>query len=489
MARTAPRGIMPAWALLCIACCAVNPAASGIAAPVPAPAPIPVPAPAPPRARQPARTPIALSLQAGTGRVMRLPAVAASVLAADPKVAEVRPASPTTLFIFGIAPGRTTVAAISERGVPIAQYDVTVQPSAYGAMAAQAAMAQAMPGRDIHVDAQPNGLAVRGAVRSPAEAATAMGIAQAYALPHQLVDNRLVVQSSIQVNLRVRIAEMSRSVTRELGVNWQALGSLGQYASIGLLTSNPLADAGKVASALTGGYNFNTPGHVLDVNGVIDALAQDQLVHVLAEPNLTATSGETASFLVGGEFPIPVAQQNNQTTIEFKQYGVSLAFVPTVHSDGRISIKVRPEVSALSTQGAVQLSAGNASIQVPALTVRRAETTVELSSGQSFAIAGLLQDSTALAGNALPMLGEVPILGALFRSDSFQRNQTELVIVVTPYLVRGVSDPRRIRLPTDHWRPPSDLERILLLRQSARGGPAGAGTAAHIPGDAGFLVR
>jgi pilus assembly protein CpaC len=199
-------------------------------------------------------------------------------------------------------------------------------------------------------------------------------------------------------------------------------------------------------------------------------------------------SGETASFLVGGEFPIPVAYQNNQITIEFKQYGVSLAFVPTVISSGRINMKVRPEVSALTTQGAVQLGVGNSTIQVPALTVRRAETTVELASGQSFAIAGLLQDNTTMTGNALPGIGELPILGALFRSDSFQRNETELVIVVTPYLVSGVPNPGQLKLPTDGWKPPSDLERLLLLRQSARD-PGKVTSVPHIPGDAGFVVR
>ena len=293
---------------------------------------------------------------------------------------------------------------------------------------------------------------------------------------------------SQQVNLRVRIAEVSRNVIRQLGINWSNLANLGKYAAIGVVTANPLANTTVSASNATVGYNFPTPGHTLDINGVIDAMAQDQLVHVLAEPNLTAMSGETASFLVGGEFPIPVAQQNNEVTIEFKQYGVSLAFVPTVESGERINMKVRPEVSALSTQGAVQLGVGNSTIQVPALTVRRAETTVELASGQSFAIAGLLQDNTTLTGNALPGIGEVPILGALFRSDGFQRNETELVIVITPYLVRGVSDPAQLKLPTDGWKPPSDLERILLLRQSARGGAQAAATP-HIPGDAGFMVQ
>jgi pilus assembly protein CpaC len=300
------------------------------------------------------------------------------------------------------------------------------------------------------------------------------------------------VTSSVQVNLRVRIAEMSRNLIRQLGVNWNNLADLGKYAQIGLITTNALVNLTGVPNQLSSGYNFNTPGHVVDVNAFIDALSQDELVHILAQPNLTAISGETASFLVGGEFPIPVAQQNNQVSIEFKQYGVSLAFLPTVATDGRITLKVRPEVSQLTNQGAIQLSAGNSTIQVPALTVRRAETTVELGSGQSFAIAGLLQDNADITGNAVPFLGDIPVLGALFRSDNFQRNETELVIVITPYLVRPVSDPTVLRLPTDGWQPPSDLERILLLRQSARlstqGGTADA-PPGHIPGQAGFIVQ
>jgi pilus assembly protein CpaC len=270
---------------------------------------------------------------------------------------------------------------------------------------------------------------------------------------------------------------------RNIGVNWSALGNIGKMASFPALALN--ANSAIAPAALAIGPNPIFVG--ANINTVIDALAQDNLAHVLAEPNLTAMSGETASFLVGGEFPIPVAQQNNEVSIEFKQYGVSLAFVPTVESGGRISLKVRPEVSALTTQGAVQLTVGNSSIQVPALTVRRAETTVELANGQSFAIAGLLQDNTTLSSNALPGIGELPILGALFRSDGFQRNETELVIVITPYLVRGVNDPAQMKLPTDGWKPPNDLER-LLLRQSARGGTQAAAMP-HIPGDAGFVVQ
>jgi pilus assembly protein CpaC len=428
-----------------------------------------------------------LTLEAGTGRIVSLDAPAASVFAADPHVAEVRPASPTSLFVLGVAPGRTTIVAIGDNGAAIAQYDVIVQPSTYAATQAQGAISKLLPGRDVRVTARPTGLVVSGTLQTAAEADEAIQTARDFVTTGQTVESRIAVLGSQQVNLRVRIAEVSRNVVRQLGINWSGLANLGKYAAIGIATANPLADTLVSASSAAAGYNFPTPGHTLDINGVIDAMAQDQLLHVLAEPNLTAMSGETASFLVGGEFPIPVAQQNNEITVEFKQFGVSLAFVPTVESDGRINMKVRPEVSALSTQGAVQIGAGNSTIQIPALTVRRAETTVELASGQSFAIAGLLQDNTTLTGNALPGIGELPIIGALFRSDSFQRNETELVIVITPYLVRGVSDPAQLKLPTDDWKPPSDLERILLLRQSARGGPPAVPP--HIPGDAGFVVQ
>jgi pilus assembly protein CpaC len=427
-----------------------------------------------------------LALEAGAGRIVSLNAPAASVFAADPRVAEVRPASPTSLFVLGIAPGRTTIAAIDDNGAVIAQYDVTVRPSAYAAVQAESAIAKLLPGHGVHVATQPNGLVVSGTVLFAAEADQAMQTARDFAGPGQTVESRLAVLGSQQVNLRVRIAEVSRAVVRNLGVNWSALGNIG---TIGKFPAFPALMLNANANTAVGISPSANPLNLgANINGVIDALAQDNLAHVLAEPNLTAMSGETASFLVGGEFPIPVAQQNNQVSIEFKQYGVSLAFVPTVISGRRINMKVRPEVSALTSLGAVQIGVGNSSIQVPALTVRRAETTVELASGQSFAIAGLLQDNTTVASSALPGIGELPVLGALFRSDAFQRNETELVIVVTPYLVNGMSSPGQLKLPTDGWKPPSDLERLLLLRQSARD-PGQVAAAPHIPGDAGFVMR
>jgi pilus assembly protein CpaC len=419
------------------------------------------------------------TLDAGTGRILQLGRPAASVFAADPRVVEVRPASPTSLFVFGVAPGRTTIAALDTQGAPVAQYELTVRPSAYGATEAEATLARVLPGRSLRVATRQNGLALSGEVQDPAEAERAVAVARSFLTEGQVLDNRLSVLGQVQVNLRVRIAEVSREVTRALGIDWQNIGNIGRFAT-GLLTRNTLVDAVNPANRLGLSYSG-----LVDVNAVIDALAQDRLITVLAEPNLTAMSGQTASFLAGGEFPIPVGLRENLVSIEFKQYGVSLAFVPTVMSQGRISLRVRPEVSELTEQGAVRLGTGNSSIQIPGLAVRRAETTVELGSGQSFAIAGLLQDSSRNLGRSVPGVGEIPVLGALFRSDRFQRNETELVIIITPYIVRPVSEPAILRLPTDGYVPPDDAERILLLRQIGRGRAA----LPRVPGDAGFTLQ
>ena len=206
-----------------------------------------------------------------------------------------------------------------------------------------------------------------------------------------------------------------------------------------------------------------------DVNNIIDALAQDRLATILAEPNLTAQSGETASFLAGGEFPVPVGAALTGIAIQFKQFGVSLAFVPTVMGPDRVNLRVRPEVSELSDNGAIEMPIVGGTIRIPALSVRRAETTIELGSGQSFAIAGLLQRSTAQVADGIAGASEIPVLGALFRSTSFRRAETELVIIVTPYLVRAVSDPTLLQGPTDGFKPATDLDRVLFMRQAARG--------------------
>ncbi len=420
----------------------------------------------------------ALSFEAGTGQVVSLAQPAANIFVADPKVAEVRPGSPTSLFIFGVATGRTTVAVMDAAGVVVAHLDITVRPSSYLAGQAQAELRRMFGGARFAVSPEARGVLLTGNAASAGEAARALAVVRGLLPDGQSVDNQIAVHSAQQVNLQVRIIEMSRSVTRALGINWQNLASLS--TAYGVATTG----VGPAAGALTA--RFGTIAGRNDLNVLIDALATDNLARSLAEPNLTVISGETGSFLVGGEFPIPVAQQNNQTTIEFKKYGVALRFVPTVLSDGRINLHVSPEVSELTQQGAVQIAAGNASISIPALSVRRAETSVELGSGQTFALAGLLQDTTSTTTNGLPGLGDLPILGALFRSNGFQRHETELVILVTPYVVRPVDDPQALQVPGARVGVPSDLERILLNRQVAQGGPA---RSVHIPGDAGFIVQ
>ena len=328
----------------------------------------------------------------------------------------------------------------------------------------------------------------------------------------------VTVDSPSQVNLRVRITEVSRTVTKELGINWDAMGHGGSIV-FGLATGNPvlgvpITAGGAIAplapsvlgssAAGLGFFNRNaglsgstTDSYVLGANfgkytidSVIDALDQNGLVNILAEPNLTAMSGETATFLAGGEFPIVIpAGTLGQTTVQFKQYGVSLAFTPVVLGNGRISLRVRPEVSQLTATGAVELSG----INIPALTTRRAETTIELGSGQSFAIGGLLQNSMNNNANNLPGLGDLPVLGALFRSTQFQRNETELVILVTPYLVRPVSDHRLVG-STDGYKPPNDSELFLQGKDAHPtqpvGGDAPAGANGNgLIGPAGFILN
>lgn len=424
-----------------------------------------------------------LVIEAGSGKVIRTSKPIANLFAADPKIAEVRPASPTSVFIFGVALGHTTVAAFDEGGSMIAQYNVVVQPSTFGAGEAERRAKVALPNTDLQFEATPNGMEVTGKVATPEQAEAAAAIGKSYLGKDQTLDDRLSVGTSTQVNLRVRIAEIQRNITRQLGINWSALGKIGRWALAGVQT-DAVGLTGSLPTQIGANYNGGS------FDAILDLLAADGLITILAEPNLTARSGETASFLAGGEFPVPVAASANSNTITvaFKQYGVSLAFVPTILSSDRISMRVRPEVSELTNTGAVSVQiSSTASVTIPALTVRRAETTIELGSGQSFAIAGLLQDSVNSNSQGLPYLGELPVLGPLFKSDLFQHNESELVIVVTPYIVRPVNIASSVRIPTDNFLPANDFERAILLRQQSRGGPPPKEPGAL--GDAGFLLN
>jgi pilus assembly protein CpaC len=266
--------------------------------------------------------------------------------------------------------------------------------------------------------------------------------------------------------LRVRIAEVKRTALKELGFNLDALFELGTNALFGLAIGAPAVVGGAVGvgdflvrkddtNSLIASFGNDR----FAVDSVIDALADEGLLTVLAEPNLTALSGEHADFLAGGEFPIPVGQDDGVITIEFKRFGVFLSFMPVVLDNGRISLRVAPEVSELSNAGAITLNG----FSIPALTTRKAVTTVELGSGESFAVAGLIQNSVTQSLQKFPGIGDVPVLGTLFRSDNFQRNESELVIIVTPYLVRP-SAPHQLVDPTQGIEPPNDEDRYVYGR-------------------------
>lgn len=454
-----------------------------------------------------------LVIEQGAGRLVELPAPALTVLVADPRIARVQPASPTSLFIMGVNAGRTNLIATREDGSLVAEFDITVQQS--GAMTPQAVAPTASApfvsagqvqsmirrmvrgGQNVRVTiaGRTGAIQLSGMVPTAAEAQRAEAIAKSMAGEQRDVINDLTLLSGIQVNLRVRVAEISRQVSRDLGFNWLAAFS-GNTWQLGIATLAGVTGAASgIGTVLQGGaagsgglYGMRYTSGNWDINGLIDALAQDQLVTILAEPNLTAQSGEVASFLAGGEFPVPEAASNNSSTltVTYKPYGVSLAFIPTVLSPERMNMRVRPEVSELSQTGAISMPLAGSTVSIPGLTVRRAETTVELGSGQSFAIAGLLTRNSSINNNGMAGLGDIPVLGALFRSDAFRRNETELVIIITPYLVRPTSDPTALATPLDTFRPATDLERVLLRRQTGAGAPY---RQIRPPAAAGFIVE
>jgi len=359
------------------------------------------------------------------------------------------------------------------------------------------ALHAAMPDADITVTPVGQVAVINGTVASPEDAAQAEALVLSLLNPGKKPGdpldiqpvNRLKVATPLQVTLKVRIAEVNRSLLKKIGVNLLSKDGTGGF-QFGIGQGAPSAGGSPFSvTGVANGTTLGAAGHLLglDLLGSLDLAQTDGLVSTLAEPTLTALSGETASFLAGGEFPVPISQGNGAVSVEFKQYGVGLAFTPVVLADGRISMRVRPEVSELSDAGSVKIG----EVQVPALTTRRAETTVELGSGQSFMIGGLLQNHNANNVNKAPFLGDVPILGTLFRSTSYQRNETELVIIVTPYLVRPVSG--RMALPTDGYRAPTDPQQVLEGKTftGVSGAPvaiaptpgiAGAAAAAPVPG-------
>ena len=431
-----------------------------------------------------------VALSVGEGSMINLPRSVASVWTSNPKVADVYVQGPRQINLFGKDFGEATVIATAADGSVVYGAQVRVSQNL---PTINEVMRAAMPENDIRVLNIGQTAILQGTVASPADSAFAQQLAMSElnpgvdfskegALCKICVINRLKVATPLQVTLKVRVAEVNRSLLKKIGVNLLTSDptsgfkfGLAQGEGIFLPAAGQTSEqAGQVIRS-TIGSTLSASGKLfgLDIISSLDLAQTDGLVSILAEPNLTALSGETASFLAGGEFPIPVSSGLGSTSIEYKQYGVGLAFTPVVLGDGRISMRVRPEVSELSDAGSVKLG----DVQVPALLTRRAETTVELGSGQSFMIAGLLRNTNSNSINKAPFLGDLPILGALFRSTNFQRQETELVIVVTPYLVRPVS--RHLAVPTDGYRAPTDAE--LNLDGQLFKGVSGARPAQAVP--------
>ncbi|HEU4969905.1 type II and III secretion system protein family protein [Sphingomonas sp.] len=448
-------------------------------------------------------------LSIGQGQLVTLPTGIANVWTSNPAVADVYVSNPRQIHLFGKEAGEATVFATTASGQVVYATNVRVNQNI---TSLDKMLRLAFPDANIAVNTAGQLAVLTGTIGSPEDSAAAerlvltalnpgVNVSDPAAQLKMGVINRLKTATPLQVNLQVRIAEVSRDLVKEIGNNLltrdqtggflfgvaqgRNFGSIGNVdvskfptvpastffpGATGTIPINPATGlpinpanpgtafnydklgqgAGKTSIALAGRL-FG-----IDVASALDLAETEGLVTTLANPNLTALSGETASFLAGGEIPIPLAQGLGQIGVEYKQYGVSLAFTPTVLADGRISMRVRPEVSELSANGAVTLNG----FQIPALTTRRAETTVELGSGQSFMIGGLLQNKHFDQIDKAPGIGDVPILGALFRSNRFRHSETELVIIITPYLVKPTNGP--IPLPTDGYKSATDAARVFM---------------------------
>jgi pilus assembly protein CpaC len=391
------------------------------------------------------------------------------VMVGDPEVADVNPLTDHTLSILGKKIGTTRVQVYAEGKKLIGIFDVEVN---YDITRLTNELKRRFPGSRVKASS------VNGRIMLSGEVADAATLDKAVIIARQFgpdIINSVAVASPQQVLLEVRFIEMSRTAGRELGVQWNVFNrhgtaNIGSRQPAGLLpisapTSSTDIPAGEVAAGVLSGaspFGFAlgriiSGGTTIDV--MINALEQKGLARSLAEPNLVALSGDTASFLAGGEYPIPVSGSFGQVTVDYKKYGVGLAFTPTVLSRGLINLKIEPEVSQIDTTHTIAVSSG---VSVPALIVRRASTTVELRDGQSFMIGGLLQSDNKNQIEQLPWLGNMPVLGALFSSKSYQKNQTDLAIIVTPHLVRPTRPGDIVRVPTDDSLPANDPDFFLL---------------------------
>ncbi|MEL6977239.1 MAG: type II and III secretion system protein family protein [Pseudomonadota bacterium] len=387
----------------------------------------------------------------GTAVILEGSSTLSEVSVADPEIADVSPLSQRAVYLLGRNIGRTNLTVLNENGDVVSFINVSVVPNF---IELKARLQELLPGEPVEVRSVADGVVLSGIVSSSLRVSQAMAIAEKY-VPGK-VTNMMGVSGSQQVLLEVRFAEMKREVAKQLGLNLDITHSDGGLAYA------LLSGTGVAADAFTSAGVGLARG-AIEITAFLDAMEEKGQLRTLAEPTLVALSGDTASFLAGGEVPIPVAQNDDDgeldTTVVFKPFGVSLGFTPTVVHDDLINLMLETEVSAIDQ--AVSVTANK--LAIPGFVVRRADTTVELRAGQSFAIAGLLQEDFRDNVRQMPWVGDVPVLGALFRNTDFERSQTELVIIVTPRLAQP-TDGERLQLPTDRIGMPNEQELFLLGR-------------------------
>ena len=435
-----------------------------------------------------------LALGVGKSVVIDLPRDVKDVLVADPKIANAVVRSAQRAYIIGAAVGQTNVVFFDADGQQVASYDIAVKRDLNGL---RAAMHQTLPG--IQIEGVGDSVMLTGSVSSPVEAQQAGDIAARLVGGADKVVNSIVVRGRDQVMLKVNVSEVRRDIIKQLGIDLSASMNYGT-ALVNFNNSNPFTAYGRplVGDNFGSAMALNKAG-LPTVSATMRAMESAGVVRTLAEPNLTAISGESATFIAGGEFPIPAGYSCDPTThvcttqISYKKFGISLNFTPVVLSEGRISLRVMTEVSELANDNAITVtqaisSTASNSITIPSIRTRRAETTLEIPSGGSMAMAGLIQQQTKQAINGLPGLDQIPVLGQLFRSQDYVNNETELMVLVTPYVVRAVAQ-KELSRPDDGFAPASDAQSALLARINRIYGVAGrVEPVGSYQGNFGFII-
>lgn len=400
------------------------------------------------------KIPAILDIQINKAHSIDLPSVVAKVIIGNEGIADIHldPKTPTKAFVMSRAVGTTNIFFMDKKGALVHKLEVRVT---FDNQGMQQALDKLIPENNIEVSVFRDTVFITGRVRSAAESAKALSIIRNFATSDTKIVNMLSVRGSQQVVLQVRVAEIARTVRKSLSVSQDFATRIKNDKSITFNTTGVFPTTQTAYAAGTIITNLAGLG-----SASFSVLEQQGVVKTLAEPTLTAISGETATFLSGGEFAAPTGQDDSGTTYEYKEYGIRLSFTPVVIDENRINLKVSTELSGLDTTNATSLGTN---ISIPALTQKKTETTIDLPSGGSIMIAGLLEDNITDTVNGFPGLKDVPILGALFRSTEFQKDETELIITVTAYLVRPTGN-KRLSLPSDGFAPASDIDFYLLGR-------------------------